>query len=180
MKILRAKKLTLLAYRNETQSPHWGFGTCRESQISQWPDILFQITLSPVQNFRFELSALWFEVLFDWCKFKQYPGLLECLEAIFSAPFPSSSTLRPQPRRGVCLSVTLPWSYLRRDMLKNGKPPEITVPVAQSSLGSAEKRNCNKVKEMGLKEKAQLSQHLFFWCVLTLCWALPSTVTLHR
>lgn len=45
--------------------------------------------------------------------------------------------------------------------MRNGKPSEITVPVAQISWGSTEKINYNSVKEMGLKEEAQLSHSYF-------------------
>lgn len=45
---------------------------------------------------------------------------------------------------------------------RNGKSSEITAPMAQISWGSAEKRNYNSVKEMGLKGEAQLSHNYFF------------------
>lgn len=46
-------------------------------------------------------------------------------------------------------------------MMRNEKPSETTVPVAQISWGSAEKRNYKGVKEMGLKGEAQLSHNYF-------------------
>lgn len=45
--------------------------------------------------------------------------------------------------------------------MRNGKPSETAVPVAQISWRSTEKINYNSVKEMGLKEEAQLSHNYF-------------------
>lgn len=52
--------------------------------------------------------------------------------------------------------------------MRNGKHSETTDPVAQSSWKSADKKNYNCVKEMGLKEEAQLNHSYFsdIWATL--------------
>lgn len=77
-----------------------------------------------------------------------------------SSPLLYSSTQTTAKELKFCLSVPPLCSHLRREVMRNGKPSKTTIPVAQIGWGSAEKRNYNSVKEMGLQGE-QLSHNYF-------------------